>query len=530
MMYDVAIIGGGVVGCAIARELSRYHLRTVLLERFAEVGFGTTKTNSGIIHAGQQTTPGTLKGLLEVRGNAMFDQLQRELGFGFRRCGELVVASTAEEMASLERMKADGEAKGVPGLEMWDAQRLRREEPNLSLHLVGALFAPSAGVINPYEFAFALAECAVQNGVELRVEHEVQSIALRDGGGFTIHAKIPSVPDAVPSVPDAVQAGPGAVPAIGVDVEARFIINAAGVHADKVAAMVGADDFTIRPRRGEEYLLDRRLEGIVTRLIFPVPTPASKGILIIPTFDGTLMVGPTAHDQDDRFDVPTTTEGSEEVFATVRRLCPSLDARATIAEFAGLRAVSDTGDFIIGPSRVPGFFHVAGIQSPGLTASPAIAVHVVELVGRAGLPLVEHDGFNPHVAPPARFATQSHEVRQALVEADPRFGRLVCRCELVTEAEVHQAVNHGARTLDGVKFRTRAGMGRCQGGFCTTRVMQILSRRLGVPFHEVTKRGAGSWLVIPMTEDREAAMTEAGGMSAGDTTAGATEEAPCSDA
>lgn len=529
-MYDVAIIGGGVVGCAIARELSRYHLRTVLLERFAEVGFGTTKTNSGIIHAGQQTTPGTLKGLLEVRGNAMFDQLQRELGFGFRRCGELVVASTAEEMASLERMKADGEAKGVPGLEMWDAQRLRREEPNLSLHLVGALFAPSAGVINPYEFAFALAECAVQNGVELRVEHEVQSIALRDGGGFTIHAKIPSVPDAVPSVPDAVQAGPGAVPAIGVDVEARFIINAAGVHADKVAAMVGADDFTIRPRRGEEYLLDRRLEGIVTRLIFPVPTPASKGILIIPTFDGTLMVGPTAHDQDDRFDVPTTTEGSEEVFATVRRLCPSLDARATIAEFAGLRAVSDTGDFIIGPSRVPGFFHVAGIQSPGLTASPAIAVHVVELVGRAGLPLVEHDGFNPHVAPPARFATQSHEVRQALVEADPRFGRLVCRCELVTEAEVHQAVNHGARTLDGVKFRTRAGMGRCQGGFCTTRVMQILSRRLGVPFHEVTKRGAGSWLVIPMTEDREAAMTEAGGMSAGDTTAGATEEAPCSDA
>ncbi|MBU1509418.1 NAD(P)/FAD-dependent oxidoreductase, partial [Myxococcota bacterium] len=319
-MYDVAIIGGGVVGCAIARELSRYHLRTVLLERFAEVGFGTTKTNSGIIHAGQQTTPGTLKGLLEVRGNAMFDQLQRELGFGFRRCGELVVASTAEEMASLERMKADGEAKGVPGLEMWDAQRLRREEPNLSLHLVGALFAPSAGVINPYEFAFALAECAVQNGVELRVEHEVQSIALRDGGGFTIHAKIPSVPDAVPSVPDAVQAGPGAVPAIGVDVEARFIINAAGVHADKVAAMVGADDFTIRPRRGEEYLLDRRLEGIVTRLIFPVPTPASKGILIIPTFDGTLMVGPTAHDQDDRFDVPTTTEGSEEVFATVRRL------------------------------------------------------------------------------------------------------------------------------------------------------------------------------------------------------------------
>lgn len=498
-MYDVAIIGGGVVGCAIARELSRYRVRCVLLERFAEVGFGTTKTNSGIIHAGQQTTPGTLKGLLEVRGNAMFDRLQRELGFGFRRCGELVVASNDEELESLKKMKADGEAKGVPGLEMWDAARLRREEPNLSHHLVGALFAPSAGVINPYEFAFALAECAVQNGVEVRVEHEVAAIEARPGGGFTITSVGPGV-------------APGELP-----VEARFVVNAAGVHADRVAALAGADDFTIRPRRGEEYLLDRRLEGVITRLIFPVPTPASKGILIIPTYDGTIMVGPTAHDQDDRFDVPTTVEGSEEVFSAVRRLCPSLDPRATIAEFAGLRAVSSTGDFLIGPSRVPGFFNVAGIQSPGLTASPAIAVHVTELLGRAGLPLVARDDFEPIVAPPARFAQRTHEERQALVAADPRFGRLVCRCELVTEAEVHQAVDHGARTLDGVKFRNRAGMGRCQGGFCTTRVMRILADRLGVPFHEVTKRGAGSWMVLPMET--------AGG---GDGAAG--EESPCSDA
>jgi len=498
-MYDVAILGGGVVGCAIARELSRYHLRCVLLERFAEVGFGTTKTNSGIIHAGQQTTPGTLKGLLEVRGNAMFDQLQRELGFGFRRCGELVVASTEEELASLAKMKADGEAKGVPGLEMWDAARLRREEPNLSHHLTGALFAPSAGVINPYEFAFALAECAIRNGVEVRLEHEVAAIAPRPGGGFVITST-----------------GPGVTPEER-PVESRFVVNAAGVHADQVAALAGADDFSIRPRRGEEYMLDRRLEGIVTRLIFPVPTPASKGILIIPTYDGTIMVGPTAHDQDDRFDVPTTVEGSEEVFAAVRRLCPSLDPRATIAEFAGLRAVSSSGDFIIGPSRVPGFFNVAGIQSPGLTASPAIAVHVSELLGRAGLPLVARDDFEPKVAPPARFAQRTHEERQALVAAEPLFGRLVCRCELVTEAEVHEAVDHGARTLDGVKFRTRAGMGRCQGGFCTSRVMRILADRLGVPFHEVTKRGAGSWMVLPMEPAGE-------GPEAGK------EGAPCSDA
>lgn len=501
-MYDVAIIGGGVVGCAIARELSRYRLRSVLLERYAEVGFGTTKTNSGIIHAGQQTPPGTLKGLLEVRGNAMFDQLQRELGFGFRRCGELVVASNQEEMESLRRMKADGEAKGVPGLELWDAARLQREEPNLAHHLVGALFAPSAGVINPYEFAFSLAECALRNGVEMRLEHEVSAIAPLAGGGFAITATGPALP------PE------------GVVVKARFVVNAAGVHADRVAALAGADDFTIRPRRGEEYLLDRRLEGVVKRLIFPVPTPTSKGILIIPTFDGTLMVGPTAHDQDDRFDVPTTVEGSEEVFAAVRRLCPSLDPRATIAEFAGLRAVSSTGDFIIGPSRIPGFFHVAGIQSPGLTASPAIAVYVLELLGRAGLSLVEREDFEPVVPPPARFAQQSHEKRRELAASDPRFGRLVCRCELVTEAEIHQAVDHGARTLDGVKFRTRAGMGRCQGGFCTSRVMRILAERMGVPFHEITKRGAGSWIVIPMASSPHPAPADS---------VGAKEENACSD-
>ncbi len=478
MMYDVAIIGGGVVGCAIARELSRYRLGTLLLEQYAEVGFGTTKTNSGIIHAGQQTPLGTHKGKLEVRGNAMFDQLAQDLGFGFRRCGELVVAASETEMETLHRMKADGEKKGVPGLVMWDAATLRREEPNLSSRLVGALYAPSAGVVNPYEFAFALVECAVQNGVQLRINSPVSAIVRQKEGHFSITA--------------------------GENVhDARFVINAAGVHADQVAALVGAADFSITPRRGEEYLLDKRLEGIVSRLIFPVPTPQSKGILIIPTFDGTLMVGPTAQDQEDRFDVPTTVEGSEAVFSAVRRVCPSIDARFTIAEFAGLRAVSNTGDFIIGPSSVPGFFHVAGIQSPGLTASPAIACHVVELLGAAGLPLVEREDFNPTVAPPARFAQQSNEKRMELVAADPRFGRLVCRCELVTEAEVHQAVDHGAVTLDGVKFRTRAGMGRCQGGFCTTRVMQILSQRMGIDFHEVTKRGGDSWMVIPMQSNPE---------------------------
>jgi glycerol-3-phosphate dehydrogenase len=482
-MYDVAIVGGGVVGCAIARELSRFHLNTVLLEKHAEVGFGTSKTNSGIIHAGQQTARNTLKGMLEVRGNAMFDTLQAELGFGFHRCGELVVASTPEQIPALEEMKRVGEEKGVPGLEMWGPERIRREEPNLSSHLVAALHAPSAGVINPYEFAFALIECAERNGVQLKVDCPVVAMTVQ---ADHIVVKTPSE-----------------------DVPARFVINAAGVYADQVAAMLGLHDFTIHPRKGEEYLLDKRVQGVVRRLVFPVPTKSSKGILIIPTFDGTIMVGPTALEHEDREDVATTYEGSDQVFGFVRRICPSIDERTTIAEFAGVRAVSNTGDFIIGPTSVKGFINVAGIQSPGLTASPAIAEHVVKILGKEGLSLVEKDDFNPHVEAPPRFAQQSNAKRKELLAKDRRFGKLVCRCELVTEAEVHLAIDHGARTVDGVKFRTRAGMGRCQGGFCTTRVMEILAERLGVPFDAVTKRGGSSWIVTPMdgqtTSDARAA-------------------------
>ncbi|MDF1592558.1 MAG: NAD(P)/FAD-dependent oxidoreductase [Desulfobacterales bacterium] len=472
MTYDVAIIGGGITGCAIARELSRYRLRIVIIEKHAEVGFGSSKTNSGIIHAGHHSSPSTLKGKLVVRGNEMFDTLCKELNFGFRRIGELVVAGAEAEIPELERLKKQGEAKGVKGLEIWPRERLQAEEPNLSHTLTAALFAPSAGVVNPYELTFALCENAVHNGVELKVNSPVEKISI-ENNGLVLHTPQEHV-------------------------KSRFVVNCAGVFADKIAEMVGLKDFTIKPRKGEEYLLDKRLKGLVRRLIFPIPSENTKGILIIPTFDGTIMVGPTAEDIEDRYDVSTTYPGSDQVFGFISRICPAINERDTITEFAGLRAVSNTNDFIIGPTRIKGFINVGGIQSPGLTSAPSIAEYVRDILMNEGLVCREKEDFKPQLPGPPRFSTLSDAQQLDLVEKNPLFGRVVCRCELVTEAEVQIAIDHGARTLDGIKFRSRTGMGRCQGGFCTTRCMDILAKRLEQELQKVTKRGGDSWIVKKM--------------------------------
>lgn len=471
-MYDVAVIGGGVIGCSIARELSRFQLSIVILEKYEEVSFGTTKTNSGIIHAGHHDSIDTLKGRLVVKGNALYDKLCKELNFAFRRIGELVVARTEDELPELLRLKKQGDEKGVPGLELWDKERLRIEEPNLSPSLAGALLSPSAGVVNPYELANALCENAVDNGVDLKINSEVESISI-ENGHLAVHLSSETV-------------------------RARFVINCAGVFADKIAEMVDLHDFTILPRKGEEYMLDKRLKGLVRRLIFPVPTRQSKGILIIPTFDGTIMVGPTAHNTEDRYDVSTTYEGADEVFGFVEKICPSIKPRDTITEFAGLRAVSSTNDFIIGPTSVKGFINVAGIQSPGLTCAPAIAIYVRDILKAEGLKPVKKKDFKPRVHGPQRFASLSDEQQRRLIEKNSLFAKIVCRCELVTEAEIQSSIDHGARTLDGIKFRSRAGMGRCQGGFCEPRCMDILSKRLDKPFEDITKRGGDSWIVRKM--------------------------------
>jgi glycerol-3-phosphate dehydrogenase len=478
-VYDVVIIGGGVVGAATARALSRYQLATVLVERHREVGFGTSKSNSGIIHAGQHASPSSVKGPLEWSGNQAWVELHRQLGFGFAQVGELVVARRPEDLTMLQKLLAQGRDKGVPGLEMWNAERVRREEPNLTSDVIAALHAPTAGVINPYEAVLMLAEVARRNGVELATDSPVTAIDDEEG--------LLAV-----RTPRATFAG-------------RFVINAAGLYSDEIAELAGVRTFTITPRKGEEYLLDKRLRGLVRHIIFPCPTPTTKGILVIPTVDGTIMVGPTAQLVDSKEDVATSAQGAAQIFASVRDLVPGISERDVIAEFAGLRAVADTEDFILGPTARKGFLNAAGIQSPGLTAAPSIAEILVGMLEDEGLELRERLDWVPTLPWPAHFADLPTDAQMRLAAHDPRYARLVCRCEHVTEAEVADAIQRGAETLDGLKFRTRAGMGRCQGGFCTWRLMELLARAEGIPVTAVTKRGGDSWIVC----ERDGAPTAA---------------------
>ena len=469
MRYDVLIVGGGIVGCAIARELTRYRLNIALCEKEPEVGFGTTKANSGIIHGGHHAAPDTLKGRLEWAGSQQWDRLAAELGFGFRRIGELTVAHTEGQLPILDKLLRHAAVKGIPGVERWEAERIRREEPALSPTILAAVFAPTTGVINPYEACYALVESAVRNGLDLRTNFVVEHLQAEDD-------------------PWAVCAPHGVL-------RSRFVINAAGLNADHIAASALAADFHIQPRKGEEYLLDKRLQGLVKRVIFPCPSPISKGILVIPTFDGTLMVGPTAEEIDDRTDVATSTSGARAIFDAVGALVPGISDKDVIAQFAGVRAVAAGEDFIIGPSSRRGFINAAGIQSPGLTAAPAIAELVADILREEGLSLMERADFVPTVSHPRHFAALSTMEQIALSLREPRYRRIACRCESVTEGEVLDAIQRGASTLDGIKFRTRAGMGRCQGGFCTVRCMELLARSTGIDMADVTKRGHGSWLV-----------------------------------
>lgn len=467
--YDVAIIGGGVVGCAMARELTRYQCNVLLLEKECDVAFGTTKANSGIIHGGHHASPITLKGRLEWAGNQLWDGLCAELGFGFKRSGELTVAFSEAELPVLDKLLSNGSAKGIPGMERWEQSRLRQAEPNLSPAVLAAVYAPTTGVINPYEAAFGLAESAMHNGLDLRTNCAVQQL-VTDNEWWTISTTQGTF-------------------------QSRFVLNAAGLFADQIAEMAGVRTFSIHPRKGEEYLLDKRLTGLVQHVIFPCPTPVSKGILVIPTYDGTIMVGPTAHDTADRQELTTSAVGATEVFAAVKRIVPGISERDVIAQFAGLRAAADGEDFIVGPTAKRGFINVAGIQSPGLTAAPAIAQMVVEILRNEGLRLIAKDDFVPTLPKPIHFAALSTEEQIALAAADPRYRRMVCRCEFVTEGEVLDAIGRGATTLDGIKLRTRAGMGRCQGGFCTARCMELLAQQRHQPMSAITKRGGDSWLV-----------------------------------
>lgn len=478
--HTVAVVGAGVSGAAIARRLSAYSIPVVLLEKEADVSFGTSKANSGIIHGGFHHNRRYLKARLEIQGAGMYPQLHRELGFPYRRNGIVVVAFTPEEMVTAEHLYRQGVENDSAGIELCSAARLHDLEPKLHPDAIGGLHAPAGGIIEPYRFVFALVENAEENGVSVLRQFEVTSID-RASDAFEIAS------------------------ADGRRVKADFVVNAAGLFADRVSTLAGAESYEIRPRKGEYHLLDRRTVACPTRTVFPTPTPVSKGMLVIPTVEGTVLLGPTADPVDDKTDVATSAPHLREIVASAQQLVPSVSAADIITSFSGLRPTLEDGDFRIEESKtVPGFIHVAGIQSPGLTAAPAVAELVKDLLKAAGCTLTERRSFVAQLRPVRRTRVMADDEIRSAWEASHDEGSVVCRCETVTREEIRRAIAAGHTTLDGIKFFSRASAGRCQGAFCVPRVLEILAEETGRAVTELTKRGPGSEMVdrtLPGTPD-----------------------------
>jgi glycerol-3-phosphate dehydrogenase len=493
MEFDIAIIGCGVSGANIARRLSVYNIKTAILEKAADVSFGTSKANSGIIHGGFHHNKKFLKARLEMQGSMMFDQLKRELNFPFRRCGIVVAALHRDEMKVVEHLYLQGVENEVIGIELCSRQRILEIEPKLSADTVGGLFAPGGGIIETYRFVFALVESALKNGVELFTSFKVNK-AVRNGDFWNIFAETGNA-DPVCST----SVSPNAVNSSKVcgEIKARYVINAAGLYADEVSKIFGAEEYTINARKGEYYLLDRLTKACPSRVVFPVPTAVSKGMLVIPTVEGTVLVGPTADGVEDKDDFSTTSKRLEQILVSGKTMIPSLSQNDVITSFAGLRPCLGEDFYIEASQKAPAFVQVAGIQSPGLTASPAIAEYVKNILVDMGLRLTEKPHWDPFVEnhPCAReMITGKSDIEELdkLIEKDPAWGNIVCRCENVSEAEIVQAVKLGHVTLDGIKYFTRAQMGRCQGGFCTYKIIKIIMRESGLSWDEVTKHGAQS--------------------------------------
>jgi glycerol-3-phosphate dehydrogenase len=437
-----------------------------LLEKETELCFGVSKANSGIVHTGFQSDPKALKTRLAVRGNELYRKLAADLDFPFHPSGELIVAFPGE-VEALEAVKENAEKLGIPGVEMVDRSWLDENEPTISKKIKAALLGPTAALINPYETVYALAENALANGV--RVEHETEVRAIEtNGAGWKVKTSKS-------------------------DYRARYIINAAGLYSNRIAELAGMKVPSIYPWKGEEYLLDKHAGRLTRRVIFPLPRKETKGVLVIPTVDGNTMIGPTAEEVFNAEDVSTSSDGKKAVLRSIRHLVPSLREDMIIASFSGLRPTTKGGDFHIQEDR-EGFINLVGIQSPGLTAAPAIAEQIVGMIDRR-MNLRGKENFVAFRKAIPRFRLLSTEERNRLIRGDREYGEVVCRCELVTKAEIKEAIRRGARTMDGIKFRTRSQMGRCHGSFCTMKVMTILSQELGIPYDKITKRGKGSELI-----------------------------------
>ncbi len=482
-MYDAVIIGAGVTGCAVARFLSAYKGSFCVMERSEDVCSGTSKANSAIIHAGFDAAHGSLMAKYNLLGNRMYPVLAEELDFSYKNNGSLVLALSEEDIPKLEALKENGIMNGVEGLEIVGRERLKELEPAVGHVPVAALYAPTAGIVCPFGATIAFAENANANGVEFRFETEVKGLTLaedEDGKPCWI------------------------VQTIEGSVRTRAVINAAGVYSDIIHNMVSADKIRIIPRKGDYLLLDRRTGGYVKHTVFQVPGKFGKGVLVSPTVHGNTIIGPTAEDIDDKEGVDTTSEGFDDLMAKAGLAFDDLPLRDVITSFAGLRAHEARHDFILGEvPDAPGFFDCAGIESPGLTAAPAIGKEIAAQVA-AKLGLAENTDF---IAERKGFIDPkalSLEDLAALIKEKPEYGRIVCRCEQVSEGEILDAIRRplGARSLDGVKRRVRAGMGRCQAGFCSPRIMDILAEELGVDVADIKKSGGRSEVIVGLIKDR----------------------------
>lgn len=464
-MKDVIIIGAGVSGCAIARELSRYQLDICVLERESDICEGTSKANSGIVHGGFDAKPGTLKAKLNVLGNSMMDEMSKKLDFEFKRNGSMVVCQNEMGIPALEKLLEQGKENGVKGMKILKREQALELEPNLADGVYAVLHIPSGGIVCPFGMNIAYAENAAQNGVEFKLGTEVQLIE-RVGQDYRI------------------QTNQGVF-------ETKYVINAAGVYADVFHNMVSEQKIHITPRRGDYCLLDKTAGDLVRHTIFQLPTEKGKGVLVTPTIHGNLLLGPTAIDIEDKEATATTAKGLQEVLEKCTKSVKNIPFKQVITSFAGLRAHEEHGEFIIGEVEdAKGFIDVAGIESPGLTSAPAIGIYVRDILAEK-MELKEKENFVEERKGIVRFLDLPKEEQNRLLQENQAYGQIVCRCEQITEGEILDAIHRplGATTLDGVKRRTRAGMGRCQAGFCTPKVMEILARELHLELKGIRKNG-----------------------------------------
>ena len=471
-MYDVVIIGGGVTGSASARELSRYNLNICVVEKEEDVCCGTSKANSAIVHSGIDCKPGTLMAEMNIEGNALMEPLSKELDFEFQRNGSLILCFSEEDRPALEKLYQQGITSQIPGIRIVEKEELHQMEPNLSEEAIAAVYCPTGGIVCPFGLNIAMAENACVNGVEFRFDTEVKNI-IRTAEGYKL------------------ETSQG-------DIETKVVVNAAGVYADVFHNMVSENKIHITPRRGEYYLLDRTTGGLVHNTIFQLPGKYGKGVLVTPTVHGNTLVGPTAVDHENKEDTATTREGLESLIGAAQKSVPDVPLRQVITSFSGNRAHEDHHEFIIQELKdAPYFVDAAGIESPGLTSAPAIGKKVAGIVVGLLHP-EENPNFNGTRKGVLNPKDLSPEEYKALIQEKPAYGNIISRCESITEGEIIDAVTRplGAKSLDGVKRRTRAGMGRCQAGFCSPKTMEIIARERGMSMMDVTKSGGDSKFIV----------------------------------